>query len=64
MAFLSSKCGMAPSPTIFALEDFRIYISTSYHSNVIFKVKVLIDKHLCRRFTLEIPDIDSDYSHI
>jgi len=55
---------MALSPTIFALEDFRIYISTSYYSNVISKVKVLIDEHLGRRFTLGIPDIDSDYNHI
>ena len=49
---------------VLVLEDTRIHIGSSYHGNVTSYVKASINKHFGSRTTLEIPDINPDYSHV
>ena len=58
------KCRVSPLPAIFTLGDFWVHICSPYHSNVITNVEASINKEFSILTTLNVPDINPDYSHI
>ena len=49
---------------IFILEDFRIYISTTYSSNMPFYIEVLINQELGKYVTLKVLYVNPNNGHI
>ena len=55
---------MAPLPTIFVLEDIRVYVCSSDGHNITVYIEVSINKTFSLTTTLYILDINSNYGHI
>jgi len=52
---------MSPLPTVLALRNAWVYVSSVNGCNKLSNVKSMIDDVLCTRTTLEIPDIHPDH---
>ena len=61
---MTTKCQMFLLPTVFALWNTWVYVSTFDGSNKMSNVETMIDDVLCQRTTLGIPDAHPDYCHV
>jgi len=55
---------MSPLPTVLALQNAWVHISTFDGSDEISDIEVTIYDVLCQRITLGIPDVQPDHRHI
>jgi len=60
----TTKCRMSPLPTVLALQNTWVHISTFDSSDETSNVKATIYDVLCQRTTLGIPDVQPDYHHV
>ena len=55
---------MSPLPAVLALGDAWIHICASNCRNVVTYIEASIDEHLSVFTTLDIPDVNPNYSHV
>jgi len=59
-----AKCRMSSLPTVLALWNAWVHISTFDSSNETSNVEAIIYDVLCQRTTLEIPDVQLDHCNV
>ena len=55
---------MTPLPAVLALQNSRVHVRSSDHSNVIANIKTPVDKYFSVLATLYVPYINPDYCHV